>query len=251
MKKLTVLAVVAVFALMAGNVMALPLKDVQLNPSEEDLQDVFNSIVGDNVINAVDDQTGIGLWNTTDVSAHSTFSVAKASPWAGDFGIFSASTGEMVSLLSMSYIPEGDDDDAQLDDSDKAAVFMINNVGDLYLNGDFSTAYAGFGTFGFYYTRTDTGATFFSNQEETNVGVATYLLGDGTAYDLSPYGNGAWSGTATGNDDWLLAWEAGADRDFQDAVFLVKDISAVPEPGTLLLLGAGLLGLVGLRKRVK
>ena len=55
----------------------------------------------------------------------------------------------------------------------------------------------------------------------------------------------------TGVDEtvWLLFWEdqpCGGDEDFND---FVVEVRAIPEPGTMLLVGAGLTALAAFRSR--
>ena len=58
-------------------------------------------------------------------------------------------------------------------------------------------------------------------------------------------------GPAEGN--WVIAWEDlpdGGDRDFNDLVVEVN-VAPVPIPAAILLLGSGLVGLAGIRKKFK
>ena len=56
----------------------------------------------------------------------------------------------------------------------------------------------------------------------------------------------------TTEDIYVLAWDdqdGGGDRDFNDLIVEVSKVNPVPIPGAVWLLGSGLIGLVGLRRK--
>lgn len=247
------LTILAVF-LMVGSAMALPFndRDPQINilnapGSEHDLQEVFDTVItsGD-VPDAYGDQEEAALWTQTDGNIDS-YVLTMFTAAAGTLGVYSG--GTEVDLLYVDDAIGGIGPGS----ADNTISFDVYNSGVLEFGGN---TYAGFDSFGFYW-RVGQNTYYTEDDKNTNdtARALAYLVEEGTVVDRNAYGAYGDSivreVTYSGNDDWLIAFEDGGDWDFNDAVFLIEDMKPVPEPGTIVLLGAGLVGLAAWTRRKK
>jgi len=91
--------------------------------------------------------------------------------------------------------------------------------------------------FGFYFQPNgSTNPTYYTVDSLNNDGLARVLGFDGYAAGMH-------------NSGVAFVYEDGTDFDYQDAGFFVESIEPVPEPGTMLLVGTGLLCLAIYGKR--
>lgn len=110
-----------------------------------------------------------------------------------------------------------------------------------------------------YYIQLPNGSFFYSD-EALNPGGTDQMVtfrGTGLVQDtiqIAGFAPGIW-----GVDEYILAWEdiltslpvgpGSTDNDYNDLVILVESVNTIAEPGTLAVLGLGLLGLGMLRRR--
>jgi len=141
------------------------------------------------------------------------------------FGIYDVqNTSQMLQVFSGAEAGGGRQVEFDLDAGTAQTVYGTANIGS---------------TFGFYLQRGD---DVFYSDAGMNGGVDMTRI-----FDVTDSQNGAFYGSSL-----IVAFEdlLDGDSDFNDLIVGISDVKAVPEPGTLALLGLGLLGL-GMTRRSK
>jgi hypothetical protein len=241
-----------------GTASALPYNAATSRPAtigstpapELSLQEVMDATFGSGQLSATDDQSTAAAWTGSDAGTGTAYSIEFMTSGLGSLFIYSLADNSKVFDLGLggtSTNVAGTRTTNPVISTESS--FRITDEGYLLVGGSLvDTGWTDL--FGFYY---ETGTKKSYTEDDMNDGsvkALTYQLSDldyGYSIDLEITSGSVISvsnsGSLNGNDDWLIAFEDGTDNDYNDAVFLIQDISAVPEPSVITLFGLGLIGL--------
>lgn len=243
-------AISGVLALTAGQAYAACAPALSGEPS---LQSNFNSLLGVGVLDAVNACVNDGsdvAWTTVGTTASTTILIELAGNASSNtFGVYDLN--DPSRRLSIFEGNDAVDSFANLrlarltNGSWRVSVRELNNADDPSGWTAMTIATSAFG----FYLGTATQGTFFSGTALNADGQDHLFAYAGTGTEFI---GGPLAGEVFALQDYILAWEdllGGGDRDYQDFVAVVQDVTPVPLPTAVWLFASGLIGLVGVARR--